>query len=88
MTRWLIWSQVGFAGIGFVATLADRGVVSHSCFPPQAVLTLCAWSAFIVPAIVLRSRCHRREGSGQTFAAIASVGLGFVTLFALLPLVQ
>jgi hypothetical protein len=95
MTRWLIWSQVGFAIVCALATFADQGALSRSYSPPQVVILLsqvvimlCAWSALIVPSAVLYLGRRRKPGSGQTVEAIASVGLGFATLFALLPLVQ
>ena len=88
MIRWLIWSQVGFVIISAVATLADHVVVSRSLFPPQAVLILCGWSAFIVPAFVVCRGRGRKAGTGQTIEVVASVGLGCATLFALLPLVE
>jgi hypothetical protein len=84
----VIWSQVGFALIGLVATLADQGAAPRYLFPPQPVLMLCALSAFTGPAVVVSGGRRRKPGSGQLGEAAASVGLALATMFALFPLVQ
>lgn len=88
MLRWVIWSQVGFAVIGLVATLADQGAVPRYLFPPQPILGLCALSAYTLPVVVLRLGRQRKPGSGQLREAVASIGLAVTTLFCLFPLVQ
>ena len=88
MARWAIWSQVGFAVVGCVATLADQGDVPRYLFPPQAVLMLCFWSVLALPPFVIISGRRRKPGSGQVVEAFAAIGLALTTLYALLPLVQ
>jgi hypothetical protein len=88
MARWAIWSQVGFAVVGGVATLADQGDVPRYLFPPQAVLMLCSWSALALPPFVIIGGWRRQPGTGQAVEAVATVGVALTTLFALLPLVQ
>lgn len=88
MVRWVIWSQVGFALIGVVATLADQGAAPRYLFPPQPILALCFCSALAFPIIVLRRGRRRKPGTGQTGEAVASIGLALTTMFALFPLVQ
>lgn len=88
MSRWAIWSQVGLAVIGLVATFADRGTVSRSLLPPQFVVVLCFMSVLVLPVAALESGRRRQPGGGRIVVGVATIGLALATLFALLPLVQ
>lgn len=88
MARWAIWSQVGFAVIGLVATLADQGAAPRYLFPPQVVLALCFLSPLVIPPFVIISGWRRKPVTGQVMAAIATIGLAYATMFVLWPLVQ
>ncbi|MBX7135012.1 MAG: hypothetical protein K1X67_20285 [Fimbriimonadaceae bacterium] len=88
MARWAIWSQVGFAIVGTVATLADQGAVPRQLFPPQPVLILCYLSILVPPVVVLKSGGRRKPGTVRIMEGIVTLGLALTTWFALLPLVQ
>jgi len=88
MARWAIWSQVGFAVIGLVASLADRGAAPRYLFPPLAVLVVCFWSALVLPPFVIISGLWRRPVTGQVMEVFATIGLAYATMFVLWPLVQ
>ncbi|MEX2122244.1 MAG: hypothetical protein WD847_21875 [Pirellulales bacterium] len=88
MARWIIWSQVIIAFVVLLATLADRGTVSRSMFPPQSVLMFCFFSIPVMPVVAIVIGKQQDDGSGQLVAAVASIGLALATLFAFLPMVQ
>ncbi|WP_165074475.1 hypothetical protein [Paludisphaera rhizosphaerae] len=87
MTRWLIWSQVGFAVIGLVASLADQGRLPRHLCPPQFVLLACYVSVILLPALVLRAG-GQGKAAGRIVEGVVTIGLALATFFALLPLVQ
>jgi hypothetical protein len=88
VVRWVVWSQVGFAIISTVASLADRGMAPRNWFPPGPILWLCMLSIFVQPIVVLVMGRRRPPGSGQLREAFASIALAVTTLFALFPMVQ
>lgn len=88
MVRWIIWSQVIIAFVVALATLADRGTISPSMFPPQSVLTFCYFSIPVMPIVAIVIGRRQEDGSGQLVGAVASIGLALATLFAFLPMVQ
>jgi hypothetical protein len=88
MARWAIWSQVGFAVVVVVATLADRGAVPRRLFPPQPVLLLGYFSSLVMPVAVIKSGARRKPGTGRVVEGVVTIALAVVTWFAFLPLVQ